>query len=49
MTPMASEPSGVFDDSQSRTGKWCTARCGDRVRAAAYRRTARYKQLRGGR
>lgn len=36
-----------FDDSQSRTGKWCTARCGDRVRAAAYRRTARYRQLRG--
>ncbi len=38
-----------FDLSQSRTGKWCTARCGDRVRAAAYRRTARFKALRGRR
>ncbi len=28
-----------FDLSQSRTGRWCTARCGDRVRAAAYRRS----------
>ncbi len=27
-----------FDASQSRTGKWCNERCGDRVRAAAYRR-----------
>jgi predicted RNA-binding Zn ribbon-like protein len=27
-----------YDASQSRTGKWCTARCGDRVRSAAYRR-----------
>ncbi len=27
-----------FDLSQSRTGKWCCARCGDRVRAAVYRR-----------
>ncbi|MCP3960127.1 MAG: CGNR zinc finger domain-containing protein [bacterium] len=32
-----------YDASQSRTGKWCTARCGDRVRAAAYRGTEWYK------
>ena len=36
-----------YDASQSRTGKWCTVRCGDRVRAAAYRRTRWYKRLRG--
>ena len=34
-----------YDASQSRTGKWCTARCGDRVRAAAYRRTDWYKSV----
>ncbi len=34
-----------FDASQNRTGKWCTDRCGDRVRAAAYRRTDWYKSL----
>ncbi len=30
-----------YDASQNRSGKWCTARCGDRVRAAAYRRNYR--------
>ncbi len=27
-----------FDSGPSRTGRWCTPRCGYRVRAAAYRR-----------
>ncbi len=31
-----------FDASQNRTGRWCNVRCGDRVRAAAYRKTDRY-------
>ncbi len=35
-----------YDTSQSRTGKWCTDQCGDRVRAAAYRRSGRYKAQR---
>ena len=31
-----------FDASQSRTGKWCSARCGYRVRTAAYRRSGKF-------
>ncbi len=31
-----------YDASQSRTGRWCNVRCGDRVRAAAYRRGGRF-------
>ena len=34
-----------YDGSQSRTSKWCNARCGDRVRAAAYRRTDWHKSV----
>ncbi len=32
-----------YDTSQSRTGKWCNVRCGDRVRASAYRRGDKYR------
>ena len=28
-----------FDGSRSRTGRWCSSRCGNRVRMAAYRRS----------
>lgn len=35
-----------YDTSKVGNGKWCTARCGDRVRARAYRRTAKYKNAR---
>lgn len=35
-----------YDDSNNRTGKWCSHRCGERVRKANARR--RKKALRGG-
>jgi predicted RNA-binding Zn ribbon-like protein len=28
-----------YDGSRSRTGRWCTSRCGNRVRMATYRRS----------
>ena len=28
-----------YDASRSRTGRWCTKRCGNRVRGATYRRS----------
>ena len=32
-----------FDRSKSHTAKWCNARCGDRVRAEAYRKTGNHR------
>lgn len=32
-----------FDRSKSQTGKWCNARCGDRVRAEAHRKAGKRK------
>ncbi len=34
-----------FDTSPSGTGRWCTPRCGYRVRAAAYRRSGKHWSL----
>ena len=31
-----------YDFSKGRLGKWCTKRCGDKVRARAFRRTDKY-------
>ncbi len=31
-----------YDASRSRTGRWCTSRCGNRVRGAAYRRSKKH-------
>ena len=36
-----------YDDSRSHARRWCTKRCGDALRARAYRRSERYKRLRG--
>ncbi len=36
-----------YDDSRSYARRWCSKRCGDVIRARAYRRTGRYKRLRG--
>lgn len=36
-----------YDDSRSYARRWCTKQCGDVIRARAYRRTARYKRLKG--
>ncbi len=36
-----------YDDSRSYARRWCTRRCGDVIRARAYRRTARYRRLKG--
>lgn len=33
-----------YDASASRTGRWCTRRCGDRVRTEAFRKTDKYKK-----
>ncbi len=33
-----------FDFTKSRTGKWCTRRCGERVRARAFRRSGKYRR-----
>ena len=33
-----------WDASKSRTTKWCTARCGDRVRSERYRGTDKFRQ-----
>lgn len=38
----------AFWDSK-RTGKWCSHRCGDQVRAKAFRRTEKYKRSSGRR
>ena len=35
-----------FDMSQSGNGRWCVLQCGNRVRAAAYRRSGRYRKSR---
>ena len=32
-----------FDFTKSHTGKWCTRRCGDRIRARAFRRSPKYR------
>lgn len=32
-----------YDASKAKNGRWCTARCGDRVRAQAYRQSPKYK------
>ena len=32
-----------YDFSKSGRGKWCTTRCGDRIRSRKYRRTEKYK------
>lgn len=34
----------VFFDFSNNPTKWCTVRCGDRLRARKYRRTERYRQ-----
>lgn len=31
-----------YDASRSRTGRWCTSRCGNRARGAAYRRSRKH-------
>ncbi len=36
-----------YDDSRSYARRWCCKRCGDVIRARIYRRTERYKRLRG--
>ena len=36
-----------YDDTRTRARRWCTKRCGDVVRTRRYRKTARYKRLRG--
>ena len=39
------EPALAFwDASKSRTTKWCTARCGDRVRSERYRGTDKFRE-----
>ena len=35
-----------YDGSKSRARRWCTKRCGDRLRSRVYRRGARYKLFR---
>ncbi len=32
-----------YDGSRSRTGRWCTSRCGNRARSAAYRRSRKHR------
>lgn len=32
-----------YDFSKGRLGRWCTKRCGDRIRARAFRKTDRYR------
>lgn len=36
-----------YDDTRSYARRWCTRRCGDVIRARAYRSTARYKRIKG--
>ncbi len=36
-----------YDVSRSYARRWCTKRCGDVIRARAYRGSARYQRLRG--
>ncbi len=38
-----------FDHSRSHARRWCTKRCGDALRARAYRRTGRYRRIKGRR
>lgn len=33
-----------FDFTKSHTGRWCTRRCGERVRARDYRRSPKYRR-----
>ena len=33
-----------FDFTKSRTGKWCTRRCGERIRARAFRKSPKYRR-----
>jgi predicted RNA-binding Zn ribbon-like protein len=32
-----------YDASKAGNGRWCTARCGDRIRAQVYRKSPKYK------
>jgi hypothetical protein len=32
-----------YDFSKGRLGKWCTTRCGDKIRARAFRKTDKYR------
>ncbi len=36
-----------YDDTRTYARRWCSKRCGDVIRARAYRGSARYRRLRG--
>jgi len=46
---LASCRRAFWDASKSRTTKWCTARCGDRVRSERYRGTDKFRERQKGR